>query len=321
MGLNIFGFVNKTNFDRAGLESDCKPSSYSPKKLVNFFGNRYKDEYKSPSYVWEEEKDGGCYRHLYSIKCHTIRVIEQFEKFNSFNGKLLSDDLIDKNLFRVILTLHDIGVHSAVQEGKQFGENTVTAKKRQHPHTTRYIKSILTELLFNDSDISFARALVSGDPIGNYLKNGGRTAASMQISRMADTAQLPIQDFFNVLTVFYMCDASSYTENGGGIRSLDHLFIFDRKNRALRFAYTEKGKMDDLEHNFIRKISYGAIPIMDYDWYDLIAKPSWISDLLPGEVTDPWYFTYRLNSDTGKYQVKLGIKSKPPKLWDPGHDR
>ena len=51
-------------------------------------------------------------------------------------------------------------------------------------------------------------------------------------------------DIFELLCIFFKLDAGSYTENAGGKKSLDHLFIFDEKNKNIDLAPDIKKRID-----------------------------------------------------------------------------
>ena len=55
------------------------------------------------------------------------------------------------------------------------------------------------------------------------------------------------QDFFDLLIVYYKCDAGSYTEDSGGEKALDHLFIFDSTRGKLNFSFSVKSKVRKLQ--------------------------------------------------------------------------
>ncbi len=56
------------------------------------------------------------------------------------------------------------------------------------------------------------------------------------ISEKAETTALSYSDYLAILIIFFKVDAGSYTEDAGGLRSLDNKFKFDPQNRKLDFA-------------------------------------------------------------------------------------
>ena len=64
------------------------------------------------------------------------------------------------------------------------------------------------------------------------------------IEQMAESTDIPLDDIFQLLCIFFKLDAGSYTENAGGIKSLDHLFIFDEKNKNISFSSDINKRID-----------------------------------------------------------------------------
>jgi hypothetical protein len=313
------------SFDRKELDRVLNPIHYTPKLLIDLFCRELPSEYHSRSYVWEESADHGKWRQKYTIAGHSERVLTQFSKYNSFNRKKLPINIVNNEFFKFILVLHDIGVYRAVKEGAASNKEAdlAIAKKRgQHKYTKQYIQSILPQLQFSQSETNLAVAIISGDPIGGYLKQSiGRREASHQIKEMSDIAEIPIDQFFAVLTIFYICDASSYTVDGGGKKSLDFLFFNSHLNHTIGFDKYIENKINDLENNYIDKIAKGAIPIVSYKWYPMPVLPYWFQpDVLDSEIEKKeYYFAYRKNN--GNYEVRLRSNNKLPALFDPNYGR
>ena len=61
---------------------------------------------------------------------------------------------------------------------------------------------------------------------------------------MAESTNMPFDDIFELLCIFFKLDAGSYTENAGGKKSLDHLFIFDEKNKNIDLSPDIKKRID-----------------------------------------------------------------------------
>lgn len=81
-------------------------------------------------------------------------------------------------------------------------------------------------------------------------------------------AGLPVCNFLELLLIYYQVDAGSYTEDAGGIKSLDHLFVFNRAKGWMYFSAIVAVKVDQL------KIYTEALPnvlwLDDRDWHVLI---------------------------------------------------
>ncbi|GAI77516.1 unnamed protein product [marine sediment metagenome] len=194
---------NKLSFSRTELDKVLESSEYTPKSLITLFEKDLGKIFNTDSGVREK----------YSVKRHTLMVIGQFEKYFA-NQELPAG--MSKNFFRTFLALHDIGKSEAI---KKTGD-----KHNQHRYTSKIMSSVLSQLNFSDEEVSVAVALVFGDVIGGYIRDhySGKKATE-ELAKMADDAGLPFYDFLKLLLVFYQADAGSYTEDAGGLKSLDHL--------------------------------------------------------------------------------------------------
>jgi len=218
---------------RQGLDNILRSPDYTPSKLIEFFKRDFGHEFLADAGVWEG----------YTVERHTFMVMQQFEKYFS-RGKLPGG--FDKNTFRVILVLHDIGVAAALEEGTELGMETRQAKLLAQKHTKRLMESALRRLGFSREEINIALSLISGAPIGRYLKSGGQERAAAIISRMAQEAGMRVHEFFDLLLVFYMVDAGSYTKDAGGLKALDYLFVFDRNQMKMTLASDTWNKVQRL---------------------------------------------------------------------------
>lgn len=175
----------------------------------------------------------------YSLERHTLMVMSQFERY--FPGELPGGT--DKRLFRLLLALHDIGKPWAVVQGQ---------KSRQHERTVVLLERYLPRYGFSGSGVRLAVALSDGDPIGGYLQRKDLGAAVAKLREMSGASGLERERFFDLLLVYYMADASSYTADAGGKASLDHLFVFDRMGRKLSFSPEVARRIDVLREAFLK---------------------------------------------------------------------
>lgn len=285
----IFSRTDSLSFTRTDLDEVLGSLDYTPKALIALFERDIGKKFNADSGVWEK----------YSVKRHTLMVMGQFEKYF---GKSDLPAGISKIFFRVFLALHDIGKSDAI---KKTGD-----RRNQHLYTVGIMGSVLSELGFSEQEIKIALVLVSGDPIGDYIrgKKGGERTTE-KIAQLADDAGLPFYDFLKLLLVFYQVDAGSYTEDAGGHKSLDHLFVFDKKKGQMNFSPNTAAKIDQL------KIYAEAMPaatwLTDHDWYNVVYDnlKAWVKNnkekLDSGEVIKGNTFSYRYDLVTGKYQVQL----------------
>src|ERR1700733_8660125 len=149
----------------------------------------------------------------YTLEDHTMLVLGQFDKYF-----LNTDTVIPKNLFHLLLALHDIGKPKAYQEGNIHN---------QHRESIEIVTQIKHQLPFNSKAIDLCLAIISGDPIGGLFQcKITATKSASIILQMKSRSNLGIDPFFKILTIYYQCDAASYTKDGGGFRFLDHLFAY-----------------------------------------------------------------------------------------------
>ena len=177
--------------------------------------------------------DAGVIENL-TIKQHTLMVLRQFDRY--FAGKNFPDGITD-DFFRMLFVLHDVGKPIAIQKGDI---------KLQHQETVKLIEPILKKLDYSDFEINLSKIIIGSDPIGPYLRFGEIEEAVFKIRKMFKKSGLSSKNFFSVLLIYYMCDASSYTRDAGGLPSLDKLFVFDHENKKLEFSEETQIKMNKL---------------------------------------------------------------------------
>ncbi len=202
-------------FTKTDLYNVLYDKDFTPEKLIELLSVDLSTIYQSSAGVWEG----------YTIGEHTIMVMKQFERY--FAQRKLPANL-DNGLFRFILALHDIGKSEAIVRGN---------KNDQHIYTITIMKYIFDQVDLSNKDKKIATEIVAQDSLGQYIRGNVSVAeASETIKQSAKFANLNPRDFFELLTIFYKCDAGSYTEDAGGFKSLDHLFVFDRDTPSLTFA-------------------------------------------------------------------------------------
>lgn len=291
--------TNKAQNNRQRLDSIINAQVFSEDKLIDFLIKEYPDLYGSSIGVWEG----------YTLKEHTLMVLRQFEKY--FSHRPLPGN-IDKGVFRLTLALHDIGVPMAIQTGD---------KTMEFRYSMEVVEDFLTKYNFPVRDIDLATALVSVDPIGPYIKvsaddkteNNHKYWISKEsydiVMGMAAKCQMDVNTYFELLLIFYMVDAGSYTVDAGGKPGLDRLFIFEPKIRLMRFSPAVQNAIDRFKR-FLNPVP-GCLWIDDHNWHDIEYKhlKAWVKQpekkrILDNRGTVPGVtFIYR--KDHGKYQVQL----------------
>ena len=209
---------------------DVQNSDLQPKEILDYIKSVGKD--LANTYAQKV-------RH-YVLEQHTLLVMGEFEKY--FANVPLP---INRNLFRFMLALHDIGKPKAMK----LGDNN------QYQHTVEIINSLRTLLPFTSSEIDIIISLVSDDPIGLYLQgNISLEIAKSKIIQLANQANLPNLAFFRTLSIYYQSDTGSYTKDAGGLYFLEHLFayskeakIFDIEKQLLKFSPVIELKFSELQ--------------------------------------------------------------------------
>jgi len=172
----------------------------------------------------------------YSSYRHTLMVLNQFEKY--FADSDLSESILSKEEFRIFLALHDIG--------KSQGFLVEGDTRNQHQYSEDVIVYLLHSIGLNPRSIDTFFELLNQDIIGKYLKE------DIDLDRAEELIQLftnrlgtTIQKSYKTLEIMYMCDASSYTADAGGIPSLDRLFNF--RNGTISFSQATLEKIQLLK--------------------------------------------------------------------------
>ncbi|MFA5993456.1 MAG: hypothetical protein WC823_00690 [Parcubacteria group bacterium] len=221
--------MKKISFTKKELQVVFE-KDFSPEKLLQFLVADFGEIYVADAGVWEG----------YTIGQHTLMVLRQFERY--FGAQPLPGNF-DIGMFRLILALHDTGKQEAIARGD---------KNQQHRYTVQIIEAFFDTLDFPEASKKLAVALIEEDAIGKYIRGKNdvfRTAGL--IEQAAAKGGMFVQDFLELLIIFYRVDAGSYTEDAGGFKSLDHLFAFDHKKPALAFAPEIAIKMEILQKHIM----------------------------------------------------------------------
>ena len=151
----------------------------------------------------------------YIIKQHTLLVCQQFEKYAfELNTKVMNIDLM-----RLVLAMHDIG--------KAIDRTT------QHTHTLSLIREFWSETPFTDYELKLVEVLLKDDHLGNFFQ--GRYNCSMlqdEIKKDAECLQIDASCLLQLKMVLYQCDIASYTKDAGGLKYLEHMFVYENKEKT-----------------------------------------------------------------------------------------
>ena len=151
----------------------------------------------------------------YVVKQHTLLVCRQFEKYAfELNTKVMNIDLM-----RLVLAMHDIG--------KAIDRAT------QHTHTLSLIRDFWLETPFTDYELKLVETLLKDNHLGNFFQ--GRYDCSMlqdEIKKDAEELQIDASCLLQLKMVLYQCDIASYTKDAGGLKFLEHMFVYENNEKA-----------------------------------------------------------------------------------------
>lgn len=218
-------------FSKEKLEEILNTKNYKPEDLINFLKIKYKDIYESDAGVWEG----------YSIEEHTLMAMNQFEKYYSDKELPIG---IERNFFRFMLSIHDIGKPEAIKTGDI---------KKQHEFTIKEAQVGKLSGLWShySKDNKLFKSLVGQDYLGTYIKGGDIDSTFVKILEASRKTDLSPSDFLKALEIYYKVDAGSYTEDAGGKKSLDRLFNFDQEKKELSFSKEVEDKFSLLKNKIM----------------------------------------------------------------------
>ena len=177
----------------------------------------------------------------YVVKKHTMLVCEQFEKYAfKFDTKYMSVDLM-----RLVLSLHDIG--KAID------------RENQHEHTLSIINDFWKLSPFSEYERKLTEILLKNDNTGRYFQGKFELKEFYkEIIEDAKNLDIPSEVLLQYKIILYQCDISSYTEDAGGLKYLEHMFkyedgekVFDDNEGIIAMSsdYVERYKKLKIEIN------------------------------------------------------------------------
>lgn len=130
---------------------------------------------------------------------HAIKVSCQFFLYHS---SVRIQGMVSFEQFQSFLLLHDIG--------KNLSKRLTGDKKNQHNFTFKIMRSIW-EKKNKKSWIPLSNSLLFNDPLGTLLKGKVEPKECIEIiEKGASLSQYSPSNFFRIMLLYYMCDASSY---------------------------------------------------------------------------------------------------------------
>lgn len=215
-------------------ELDQAFEAYTPPKLIQVLSREFPKAFESM--VGDGE----------TLAIHTKNVLEQYEKhFSRFD----LPDIIEKDTFRLILALHDIGKPQAIAQGDA---------SQQHKYNASIARDVLTQLGYSEKEVKIAEALLKADPIGDLLKGrpSGQEAriekCKNEVIQLAAEAGVDAAELFDTFEIMYKSDACSHTRYAGSRGGLDSLFETDLQGQNL-----------DLKMEYLDSIDETRFEIMD----------------------------------------------------------
>lgn len=265
----------------------AEAADFKPETLIAAMKETYPELaelYAGRTWIEEEDRDNGAYRSLYTVEAHTLRVMRLFEKY--FAGMELPGG-VSKGIFRITLALHDIGKSTAIpgSDVSQHDETFKVVKRMTFPGEYDAQIPVILALIYTNAPepISLEEKKLRGDPIGRYLKLTKKENVSPEelkatppksaraVQEKAAEAGLETGDFFRLLTIYYQCDAASYTKAAGGVEALELVFLdpgeiaaeenlkWMNESGRLRFSAWAQGAYDEVEKE-VNALRRGASP-------------------------------------------------------------
>lgn len=211
--------TGRVKFDRNAIDTVLQQKNYSPEALIEVFRHEFPKDYEA-----------------YGVGEHTITVLSQYDYYLSDKPLPLG---MDRNLFKVMLALHDIGKRKAI---RRKGSSSF-----QHEYTVPMAEKALDKLNYSPQERDLAVAIISGDPIGECIKAGEvKEAAVKEITEKAERLHVPVQEFLNLMLVYYKSDTSSYLVGQEVSLDLQDVFTVDRDNRILELTEEPQRVVDQM---------------------------------------------------------------------------
>ena len=151
----------------------------------------------------------------YIVKKHTLLVCEQFEKYAfDFNNKCMNIDLM-----RLVLAVHDIG--------KAIDRPT------QHEQTLSLVRELWDSTPFTEHELNLVEVLLKDDHLSLYFQ-GKYDLSDLKEEIITDATKLNINPsvLLQYKMILYQCDIASYTKDAGGLKYLEHMFVYENGEKS-----------------------------------------------------------------------------------------
>lgn len=183
----------------------------------------------------------------YSIGEHTQMVGNQYNKY--FEGRH-SQQLFSYPEMKLALTLHDIGKHQAFENDG--------STKNQHLFTKKIAGDVISSLGIESSKAELLVDIIAQDFIGTYLQSPDQVTLEKSTKGIIEISQrnkVSAKAVLELMKVYYMSDASSYTKDATGKEGfLDSIKLFEFNNGELKIGEKYSPHLVTLENNIIESV-------------------------------------------------------------------
>lgn len=179
----------------------------------------------------------------YKLLDHVLIVLNEFDNyFSDWNF----ETIISREKFKLFLVLHDIGKPIAYKNGN---------KENQYVVSLNIFNEIANQIEISIQEKDLFTALLSDDPMGKYFQNKITLSdCILLINSISNCNQLQIQNYFDILTIYYQVDTASYTKDAGGLKFLEHIFdyvngkkVLEENKTKLKFSLQYEKKYNELK--------------------------------------------------------------------------
>ncbi len=172
----------------------------------------------------------------FTIGEHTMMVAGQYEKYFKDSH---STSLFSSREMMIGLALHDIGKHQAFEADQ--------STHHQHDHTAQLAYPILEKIGFSQERAALLLDIIAQDSIGKYLQYKNLETSKNEIVSVAKKHNVLVQEVFELMYVYYMADASSYTKDATGKTGfLDQIGLFSFENETLYLSEKNQALLQKL---------------------------------------------------------------------------
>ena len=126
---------------------------------------------------------------------------------------------MNMDLMRLVLAIHDIG--------KAIDRST------QHEHTLSLVRELWENTPFTEHEFNLVEVLLRDDHLGSYFQNKYELS-DLKEEIVANATELKMSPsiLLQYKMILYQCDIASYTKDAGGLKYLEHMFVYENGEKA-----------------------------------------------------------------------------------------